>query len=130
MLNMSAQDINPRANLVDHDDALKLTGARTMSVIFARPDTAGRSLALVLVAGAALSACASVQPKYAAWKPELGHGAQPSGAGGRYKVGDPYQVGAFGMSLRNSRTMTRRVSPPGTVMPLTTSPQPMAKSSI
>lgn len=57
-----------------------------------RLETAGRSLALVLLAGAALSACATPQPKYAAWTPGLGHGAMPSGAGGRYKIGDPYQV--------------------------------------
>jgi len=49
-------------------------------------------LTLILLAGAALSACATPQPKYAAWTPGIGQAAQPSGAGGRYKVGDPYQV--------------------------------------
>ena len=63
-----------------------------MSKVPSRLDVSGRSLALVLLAGAALSACATPQPKYAAWTPGLGHGALPSGAGGRYKVGDPYQV--------------------------------------
>ena len=63
-----------------------------MTARSAHPETSARTLALVLMAGAALSACATVQPKYAAWKPELVHGTLPSGAGGRYKVGEPYQV--------------------------------------
>jgi len=63
-----------------------------MTAHSAQLGTSVRTLALVLLAGAALSACATVQPKYAAWKPELEHGTLPSGAGGRYKVGEPYQV--------------------------------------
>ena len=63
-----------------------------MSKAPSRLPASGRSLTLILLAGAALSACATPQPKYAAWTPGRGQAAQPSGAGGRYKVGDPYQV--------------------------------------
>ncbi len=58
-----------------------------------------RSLAVVLVGSAALAACATPQPRYSARAPHVGPvtagpatGAQPNGAGGRYKVGAPYQV--------------------------------------
>ncbi|THD80806.1 MAG: septal ring lytic transglycosylase RlpA family protein [Phenylobacterium sp.] len=48
-------------------------------------------LALVLTAAASLAACASVRPEYATGvQPHRAH--QPSGAGGAYKVGAPYQV--------------------------------------
>lgn len=53
----------------------------------------GRSLAAILLAGAALAACATPEPRLAT---RLGgdhaRGAAPSGEGGRYKVGAPYQV--------------------------------------
>lgn len=51
-----------------------------------------RNLALVALAGMSLAACASVGPKYAT---SLPHARQPSGAGGTYKVGAPYQVGGI-----------------------------------
>lgn len=58
-----------------------------------------RSLAMVLMGSAALAACATPQPRYSARMPNGGPiasgpstGAQPNGAGGRYKVGAPYQV--------------------------------------
>jgi len=58
-----------------------------------------RNLAIVLMGTAALAACATPQPRYASRLPNAGTpgagpmpGAQPNGAGGRYKVGAPYQV--------------------------------------
>jgi rare lipoprotein A len=51
-----------------------------------------RNLVLIAVAGASLAACASVGPKYATTLPA---GRQPTGAGGAYKVGAPYQVGGI-----------------------------------
>lgn len=48
-----------------------------------------RSLAVLLVAGASLAACASPHPHLAS---RFAPANPPSGAGGRYKVGDPYQV--------------------------------------
>lgn len=58
-----------------------------------------RSLAMVLMGSAALAACATPQPRYSARMPNGGPiasgpstSAQPNGAGGRYKVGAPYQV--------------------------------------
>ena len=54
-----------------------------------------RSLILVLLAGASLAACATPHPRLATRLPGEGagpSGAAPSGAGGRYKVGLPYQV--------------------------------------
>ena len=53
-----------------------------------------RSLAMVLVGSAALAACATPQPKFAAKHPVTGPtpGQMPTGAGGKYKVGSPYQV--------------------------------------
>jgi rare lipoprotein A len=49
----------------------------------------GRSLAVLLVAGVSLAACATPHPHLASRFPAAN---QPSGSGGRYKVGDPYQV--------------------------------------
>jgi rare lipoprotein A len=53
-----------------------------------------RTLAIILMSGATLAACATPQPKFAAKFPAAGPtpGALPNGAGGRYKVGEPYQV--------------------------------------
>ena len=53
-----------------------------------------QSLALVLIGSAALAACATPQPKFAAKHPVTGPtpGQMPTGAGGKYKVGSPYQV--------------------------------------
>ncbi|MDF2901183.1 MAG: rare lipoprotein, partial [Phenylobacterium sp.] len=53
-----------------------------------------QSLAVVLLAGASLAACATPQPKFAAKHPVAGPtpGQMPTGAGGKYKVGSPYQV--------------------------------------
>ena len=52
-----------------------------------------RSLSVVLMAGAALAACATPQPRYSnrLTSPELAQVPGPSSAG-RYKVGEPYQV--------------------------------------
>ncbi|MFN3514429.1 MAG: septal ring lytic transglycosylase RlpA family protein [Phenylobacterium sp.] len=53
----------------------------------------GRNLAIILVAGAALTACATPKPTYSVRGPSAGPApAAPNGAGGRYKVGAPYQV--------------------------------------
>ncbi|HEX3699534.1 MAG TPA: septal ring lytic transglycosylase RlpA family protein [Phenylobacterium sp.] len=55
-------------------------------------DRTGRGtarLAAVLMAGAALAACATVRPQYST---QARHAHPPSGAGGTYKVGAPYQV--------------------------------------
>ena len=53
-----------------------------------------QGLAVVLLAGASLAACATPQPKFAAKHPVAGPtpGQMPTGAGGKYKVGSPYQV--------------------------------------
>lgn len=53
-----------------------------------------QSLAAVLIGSAALAACATPQPKFAAKHPVEGPtpGQMPTGAGGKYKVGSPYQV--------------------------------------
>lgn len=59
---------------------------------------AARSLAAVLLAGACLAACATPQPRLSTRLPEAGPGGRnglPSGAGGGYKVGKPYQVGGI-----------------------------------
>lgn len=54
-----------------------------------------RGVVVVLMGTAALAACATPQPRYAAKHPTVGPtpGALPNGAGGRYKVGSPYEVG-------------------------------------
>lgn len=57
---------------------------------FARP---ARSLALVLVAGASLAACAT--PKFAARLPSGPDAPGPGIQGPHYKVGQPYQVGGI-----------------------------------
>lgn len=51
-----------------------------------------RNLVLVLMACATLAACATSQPRLASRLPDATAGQAPSGAGGRYKVGAPYQV--------------------------------------
>lgn len=53
-----------------------------------------RSLVVVLMGSAALAACATPAPKFAAKHPVTGPtpGALPNGAGGKYKVGAPYEV--------------------------------------
>ena len=53
-----------------------------------------RSLAVILMGTAALAACATPQPRFAAKHPVAGPtpGQLPNGAGGRYKVGAPYEV--------------------------------------
>lgn len=51
-----------------------------------------RNLAFILMAGAALAACATPQPRLASQLPNATTGQAPSGAVGRYKVGAPYQV--------------------------------------
>ncbi|WP_374570702.1 septal ring lytic transglycosylase RlpA family protein [Phenylobacterium sp.] len=68
-----------------------------------RSVAASRNLAIVLLAGASLAACATPRPEYPARFPQASGagpagrtpGAMPSGAGGRYKVGKPYQVGGI-----------------------------------
>lgn len=54
-----------------------------------------RGVVVVLMGSAALAACATPQPKFAAKHPVAGPtpGQMPNGAGGRYKVGAPYEVG-------------------------------------
>jgi len=58
-----------------------------------------RSLAVLLMAGAALAACATPQPRYAYHRPDTGPAegaARGQGAAQpRYKVGEPYQVGGI-----------------------------------
>ena len=53
-----------------------------------------RGLVVVVMGAAALGACATPQPKFAAKHPVAGPtpGQLPNGAGGRYKVGSPYEV--------------------------------------
>lgn len=55
-----------------------------------------RNLIVVLMSGAALAACATSTPQYAVRGPGTGQqvsgGKAPNGAGGRYKLGEPYQV--------------------------------------
>lgn len=51
-----------------------------------------RNLALILMACAALAACATPHPRLASKLSDGAMGGPPSGAGGRYKVGAPYQV--------------------------------------
>ncbi len=51
-----------------------------------------RNLAVTLMAGAALAACATPHPRLASKFPTAAPGAMPSGEGGRQKVGAPYQV--------------------------------------
>ena len=57
------------------------------------------NLAVLLLAGGSLAACATATPEYAVRSSPgakvNGHGQQPSGAGGIYKVGAPYQVGGI-----------------------------------
>jgi rare lipoprotein A len=56
---------------------------------------ASRSLVVLLLAGAGLAACATPQPRYASRMAGPGETSRPapsSPGGGRYKVGDPYQV--------------------------------------
>jgi rare lipoprotein A len=55
--------------------------------------TRTRSLAILLLAGATLAACATPHPRYSSRNDGPGMSrAQPPASGGRYKVGDPYQV--------------------------------------
>lgn len=55
--------------------------------------TRTHSLAVLLLAAGSLAACATPQPRYPSRADGLGVSrAQPPTAGGRYKVGDPYQV--------------------------------------
>jgi rare lipoprotein A len=64
-----------------------------------RTGAMARSLMVLLIGGASLAACATVQPRYSAYAPKAE--AQPAEAprpappptGGRRKVGSPYQVG-------------------------------------
>jgi rare lipoprotein A len=49
-------------------------------------------ITVIALAGASLAACASVGPRYATSLPQA---RQPTGAGGTYKVGAPYQVGGI-----------------------------------
>lgn len=53
-----------------------------------------RSLLVVLLGTAGLAACATPQPKFAAKYPATGPtpGQLPNGAGGKYKLGAPYEV--------------------------------------
>jgi rare lipoprotein A len=56
----------------------------------------GFGASLSVLCAVSVSACATIEPKYAT-RPDLGPGqprtsAPPSGAGGAYKVGKPYQV--------------------------------------
>lgn len=53
-----------------------------------------RGVLVVLLGTAALAACATPQPRFAAKHPTMGPtpGKMPNGAGGRYKVGAPYEV--------------------------------------
>jgi len=54
-----------------------------------------RNLVVILMGTGALAACATPQARYAAKHPVVGPtpGQMPNGAGGRYKVGAPYEVG-------------------------------------
>ncbi|WP_340645873.1 septal ring lytic transglycosylase RlpA family protein [Phenylobacterium sp.] len=57
-----------------------------------RYNAKARTLAIILMSGAALAACATPHPRLASKLPDATTGGPPSGAGGRYKVGAPYQV--------------------------------------
>jgi rare lipoprotein A len=62
-------------------------------MIAARTQAACRSLVVLLLAGASLAACATPHPRYASRVGgEMGRVAPSNPGGGRYKVGDPYQV--------------------------------------
>ncbi|HEY3694817.1 septal ring lytic transglycosylase RlpA family protein [Phenylobacterium sp.] len=59
-----------------------------------------RNLTALLLAGVALSACATVHPTLSNRLPtgaagQASQGTQPAGKGGVYKVGNPYQVGGI-----------------------------------
>jgi rare lipoprotein A len=61
-----------------------------------------RNLTALLLAGVALSACATMHPKLSNRMPDgagppaqASQGTRPSGRGGIYKVGNPYQVGGI-----------------------------------
>ena len=60
-----------------------------------RPYAPVRGVVVVLMGAAALAACATPQPRYSPKHPTAGPtpGQLPNGAGGRYKVGSPYEVG-------------------------------------
>ncbi|HEY9233923.1 MAG TPA: septal ring lytic transglycosylase RlpA family protein, partial [Phenylobacterium sp.] len=53
-----------------------------------------RGVLVVLMGAGSLAACATPQPKFASKYPATGPtpGQMPNGAGGRYKVGAPYEV--------------------------------------
>ena len=51
-----------------------------------------RSLSILLLAGASLAACATPHPRLSNRLPRSPMAQAPSGAGGAYKVGEPYQV--------------------------------------
>ena len=70
----------------------------------AQPFVSARNLAALLLAGASLAACATSHPRLATHLPgQTGNGALPSGAGGTYKVGQPYQVGGIWYVPREDR---------------------------
>jgi len=59
-----------------------------------RKSASARNLAIVLLGSAALAACATPHPQYAVRGASVSGplGKAPTGAGGRYKLGEPYQV--------------------------------------
>lgn len=57
-----------------------------------RHSAAARNLVFILMASAALAACATPHPRLASRMSDGAPGGAPSGTGGRYKVGAPYQV--------------------------------------
>lgn len=60
-----------------------------------RPSAPVRNLVVVLMGSAALAACATPNPQYSVRQGGGSYaaaGKSPTGAGGRYKVGEPYQV--------------------------------------
>lgn len=61
------------------------------TTVVARP----RALAVLLVAGVSLAACATAPTLSNRLPGKVAHGGAPSGEGGRYKLGAPYQVGGI-----------------------------------
>ncbi|MBC7167316.1 MAG: septal ring lytic transglycosylase RlpA family protein [Phenylobacterium sp.] len=64
-----------------------------MGMQIADPARTIRAAAVLSLAALTLAACAAPTPRLATRLPEAGGAKPPSGAGGRYKVGKPYQVG-------------------------------------
>lgn len=97
-----------------------------------RTSAPARNLVVILMGTAALAACATPNPQYSVRQGGGSYaaaGKPPSGAGGRYKLGEPYQVAGVWYVPKESPTTTRPGSPPGTATISTRRPPPTARSS-